>query len=309
MRKVRLGVVGIGYLGEFHAQKYYRMPGVELIGVVDINRKRANRVAQQYRTKAYTNYPEIFDKVEAVSIVVPTQFHYQVAKDFLRQGVDILLEKPITKTLSQAEELIKIARERNLILQVGHLERFNAAVTAMRQLLTQPLFIESQRLSPFPQRGIDVDVVLDLMIHDIDIILSIVNSRIKRVEAVGVPILTDKIDIANAWIRFGNGCVANINASRVSSNSNRKIGIFQPDSYISLDYHTPKLSLYRKKAKGRKREPPAIRMEDIRLKRNDPLEEELKSFINSVITRHPPLVSGMEGKKALEVALRIISKM
>ncbi len=309
MGKVRVAVVGIGYLGEFHAQKYYRMPGVELIGVVDIDRRRANRVAQQYRTKAYTNYPEIFDKVDAVSIVVPTQFHYQVARDFLRQGVDVLLEKPITNTLRQAEELIKIARERNLIFQVGHLERFNTAVTAMRQLLTQPLFIESQRLSPFPQRGIDVDVVLDLMIHDIDIILSIVNSRIKRVEAVGVPILTDKVDIADAWIRFENGCVANINASRVSQNSNRKLGIFQPDSYISLDYHAPKLSVYRKNARGSKKRVPSVRMEDIKLKRNDPLEEELKSFINSVLTRHPPLVSGIEGKKALEVALRIIRKL
>ncbi len=309
MGKVRVAVIGAGYLGQFHAQKYCRMPGVKLIGVVDIDRKRATSAARRYRTKAYTSYPEIFDKVDAVSIVVPTQFHYQVAKDFLQQGVDILLEKPITTNLSQAEELIKIANERDLIFQVGHLERFNTAVVAMRQLLTQPRFIESQRLSPFLQRGTDVDVVLDLMIHDIDIILSIVDSRIKRVEAVGMPILTDKVDVANAWVRFENGCVANINASRVSQNRTRKIRIFQPDAYISLDYHIPKLSVYRKDSKGRQGGSPSVRMENVELERNDPLEEELKSFIGSVLTRRTPRVSGMEGKRALEVALRIIRKL
>ncbi|UCD85216.1 MAG: Gfo/Idh/MocA family oxidoreductase [Deltaproteobacteria bacterium] len=309
MEKISVAVVGTGYLGKFHAQKYCNMPGVELVGVVDVDHKKATSAARRYRTKAYKKYQEILDKVDAVSIVVPTQFHYQVAKDFLQQGVDVLLEKPITTTLRQAEELIKIAQKKDLIFQAGHLERFNAAVTAMRKLLTQPLFIESQRMSPFPERGIDVDVVLDLMIHDIDIILSIVNSKIKRVEAVGAPILTNKVDIANAWIRFENGCVASINASRVSQDKRRTLKIYQPDNYIFLDYHLPKLSVCRKYTKDGRGGDFSVRMEDIGLERNDPLEKELNSFIDSVISRRAPLVSGIEGKRALEVALRILKKL
>ncbi|MBI3753014.1 MAG: Gfo/Idh/MocA family oxidoreductase, partial [Deltaproteobacteria bacterium] len=229
MRRIKVAVVGVGYLGRFHAEKYAGIPEVELIGVVDADKKQVEAVASGLKTSAFHSYKDILskDKVDAVSIVVPTSLHYSIAKDFLLHGIDVLLEKPITATLEQADDLVRIAKNKRAILQIGHLERFNAAVMAARGIVNNPLYIECHRLSPFPNRSTDVDVILDVMIHDIDIILSFVQSDIESIDAAGLAVLTNMADIANARLRFKNGCVANITASRVSKERVRKITLFQ----------------------------------------------------------------------------------
>ena len=302
-KKVKVGVVGVGYLGRFHAEKYKSLPSVELVGVIDADRKQADEVAAALDTMAFYSYNDILskDKVDAVSIVVPTLLHYSIAKDFLSKGIDVLLEKPMTNTLEEADRLIKEAGRRNAILQVGHLERFNAAVMASEGIVNNPMFIESYRLSPFPNRSTDVDVVLDLMIHDIDIIMNFIKSEIESVDAVGAPVITGKVDMANARLRFKNGCVANVTASRVSKERVRKIRLFQHDAYISIDYAHQHMAVFRK-LPGKNGGLPRIVEEDIKIGKNDTLLEEVKAFINSVITRKPPLVSGEDGRRALEVA-------
>ncbi|HLA51536.1 MAG TPA: Gfo/Idh/MocA family oxidoreductase, partial [Thermodesulfobacteriota bacterium] len=225
MKRIRVAVIGVGHLGRFHAEKYAGLPDAELVGVIDTDKKRVGEIASNLKTNAFYSYQDILskDKVDAVSIVVPTALHYRIAKDFLSQGIDCLLEKPITNTVEEADELIKEAAKRKALLQVGHLERFNAAVIAAEGIVNNPLFIECNRLSPFPNRATDVDVILDMMIHDIDIILNFVKSDIESVDAFGMPVITDKVDMANARLRFKNGCVANITASRVSKERERKI--------------------------------------------------------------------------------------
>ena len=215
-KKLRLGVVGVGYLGKFHAEKYAHMPEVELVGVVDSNESQADEIANHLGTEAYYDHKELFGRLDAVSIVVPTEHHYDVSRDFLNHDVDVLIEKPMTSTLDQADQLIRMAEERGCIIQVGHLERYNPAVVALQDVVNQPRFIESHRLSMFKERGLDVSVVLDLMIHDIDIILNFVRSRVKNIYAAGVPVISDNADIANARLEFENGCVANVTASRIS---------------------------------------------------------------------------------------------
>ncbi|MFH1624336.1 MAG: Gfo/Idh/MocA family oxidoreductase [Pseudomonadota bacterium] len=310
MEKIRVGVVGVGYLGQFHAEKYWKLPGVELTGVVDINQARALEVAKRFDTKAFIDYGALFNDVQAVSIAVPTNVHYRVAKDFLSNGIDILVEKPVATTLEEADELIDIAKNKNLIFQVGHLERYNPAIVAIEHILNNPMFIESHRLSFFTERATDVDVVLDLMIHDIDIILNLVNSGIDRIDAVGIPVISPKVDIANARITFLNGCVANVTASRVSEKTMRKIRIFQPDAYISIDFASKKVSTYTKIENDQENGArPKIVAGQVRIDEKDSLEEEIKSFIDSVITRRPPRVSGTDGKKALSVALKILDQI
>ncbi|MCI0529163.1 MAG: Gfo/Idh/MocA family oxidoreductase, partial [Nitrospira sp.] len=236
MNKIKVGVVGVGYLGQHHARIYSKMPGVELVGVVDIDAEKANAIAAQTGCQAYGDYHALLDQVQAVSIVVPTVLHHELASKFLRAGMDVLLEKPMTVTLQEADELIQEAEKKGSLLQIGHLERFNSVVRALNGRIQKPRFIESHRLGPFVERGTDVHVVLDLMIHDIDIILSLVNSPVELIRAVGVPVISSQIDIANARIEFASGCVANVTASRVSRDKMRKVRIFQPDVYISLDY-------------------------------------------------------------------------
>ncbi|HXV20293.1 MAG TPA: Gfo/Idh/MocA family oxidoreductase, partial [Desulfuromonadales bacterium] len=214
MSRLRAGVIGVGYLGRFHAQKYAALENVDLVGIADVSRERAEEVAAEVGTTAFTDYRELLAQVDLVSIVVPTQHHFPVAKECLEAGCHILLEKPVTQTVAEADELIRMAAERHLIFQVGHLERFNPAILALRGVLKNPLFIESHRLAPFKPRGTDVNVVLDLMIHDIDIILNMVPSTVKVVNSVGVPVLSNEVDIANARLQFENGCVANVTASR-----------------------------------------------------------------------------------------------
>lgn len=311
MATLKAGVIGVGYLGRFHAQKFAALEGVDLVGVVDADPARAQQVAQEVGTRAFTDYRPLLDsRVDLVSIAVPTQHHFAAARAFLEAGVHILLEKPVTQTVEEAEKLIELAREKSLVFQVGHLERFNPAVLALKGVLKNPMFIESHRLAPFKPRGTDVNVVLDLMIHDIDIICTLVGSKIKLINSVGVPVLTGEVDIANARLQFDNGCVANVTASRVSRESMRKIRIFQSDAYISIDYQARKTAIYRKGGDGFPIPGlPHVTMEEQSFPESDALLAEIRSFVESVRTGSSPLVSGEDGKRALEIALLINQKL
>ncbi len=308
INNLRVGVIGAGYLGKFHAEKYAAMKKVDLVAVVDIDHSRAAKVAKQYGAVAYSRLEEIYSKVDAVSVVVPTSQHHTIAKKLLMQGIDLLLEKPITVTVPEASDIIRIAQKKKCILQVGHLERFNAAWRAVDTALDKPRFIEAHRLGPFQSRGTDVDVILDLMIHDIDIVLKYVPSPIKRIDSVGVPVLSPNVDIANVRLHFQCGAVANLTASRVSGKRTRKIRFFQPDVYVSVDYDTGKAQIFKKiSIKGSQY--PEIVGEENTIEQTDSLQAELESFIECVKTRRPPEVGGIEGKKALQVAQRILRKM
>jgi predicted dehydrogenase len=305
--KILAGVIGVGYLGKFHAEKYAASNQATLVGVVDVNEARALEIAKNLRTKALTDYRQLFGQVQCVSIAVPTQLHYRIARDFLEAGVDVLVEKPLTPDIAAARDLVDLAKAKQRILQVGHLERFNPAIRRLESVIKEPKFVECHRLAPFVDRGTDVDVVLDLMIHDIDVIASLVRSPVKRVEAVGVPVLTDKPDIANARIAFADGCIANVTSSRVSMKRERKVRFFQPDAYISIDYDQRRAQIFHKP-------PPGagwldIRGENIEIKEGDALADEIDSFLNCVRTRALPLVSGVEGLRALEIASMISSQL
>jgi predicted dehydrogenase len=310
VKKIKAGVIGVGYLGQFHAEKYAKMEEVELVGVVDIDKPRAKEIAKRYRTQPFFHHGDLFDRVQAVSIAVPTPLHHSIAKDFFLQGIDILLEKPISNSLDEADELIGLAESKHLIFQVGHLERFNGALLALEGIIQNPRFIESHRLAPFSKRGIDVNVVLDLMIHDIDIILSWMNSEVKQIHAVGLPILTRDIDIANARIEFENGCTANLTASRVSKEKVRKTRIFQPHGTLSIDYLSQKVSVSKRVTHSEEEdEGSEVVTQEIPVEKVDALETEIRSFIQSVKNRSHVRVSGKDGKRALEVALQIAQKI
>ena len=302
-------MVGVGYLGQFHAEKYANMEEVELVGVADIDASRAKEIAKRCWTQPFFHHSHLFDKVQAVSIAVPTLMHHPIAKDFFIHGVDVLLEKPISHTLEEADELIDLAESKNLILQIGHLERFNGAFTAFEGMVQNPLLLEAQRLSPFPGRGTDVNVVLDVMIHDIDILLSLVDSRVKEIDAMGIPILTPHSDIANARIQFENGCRANVTASRVSKEKIRRTQIFLPNGTLSVDYLIQRVSFTKRVDDPSRDKIPEIITEEIPVTKVDSLEAEIRSFLQSVRDRSRARVSGRDGKQALEVALRIIQKI
>ena len=298
MDKIKVGVIGVGHLGQHHARIYAGMEGVELAGICDTDIRRAKKFARKYRTSAFTDYKQMFGTVNCVSVVVPTELHYHVAKDCLANGISVLIEKPVTKFVGEADDLLNIAADRKLIIQVGHIERFNAAVRALDEIQGNVRFIECHRLGPFKKRALDVGVVLDLMIHDIDIILGLVRSEVSSIDAVGVNILTDHEDLANVRIRFKNGAVANLTASRVTKAEMRKIRLFKDDCYISLDYIKQDAVLYRK-INNR------ITGKLINIKKEEPLKKELEAFINCVRTGERPLVSGEEGRDALKIALQI----
>lgn len=300
MKRTRIAVIGAGYLGRIHAQKCSKIPEANLVGVVDIARDRAEEAAKEARTVPYTDFRRLFGAVDAVSIVTPTENHFEIGLEFLKAGVDVLIEKPVTKTPEEALRLIEEAGKRGLILQVGHLERFNAAVVALEGRVNNPMFIESQRISPFPNRSTDVDVILDLMIHDIDIILNLVRSDVKSVSAVGMPVVTDMVDMANARITFANGCVADVTASRVARERVRKITVFQREQYFSIDYANQLITVSRPRPDAA-----GLHDEEIRLEKSDSLMEEIRAFIKCTATRTPPLVSGTEGLNALRIAQRI----
>ncbi|RUM52190.1 MAG: gfo/Idh/MocA family oxidoreductase [Methylococcus sp.] len=305
MKKIRTAVVGTGYLGKFHAEKYSRLPDSELVAVVDIDESAAREVAERFDTQWYTDYRAILSDVDAVSIVVPTRLHHLVARDFLRAGVHVLIEKPMTVTVEEAEELIEISREQGLVLQIGHLERFNAALLELDFSHDKPLFIESHRLSPFNPRANDVSVVLDLMIHDIDIILDLVDSEVDRIDASGTAVLTDGIDIANARLVFKSGCVANVTASRVSMKVERKMRMFRPQSYVSVDFHNRTLVCHRTGNGEMYPGIPEILTEQKQFENNDALREEICHFLGCIRDGKQPLVSGEAGKRALATAIEI----
>ena len=302
MDKLRVGVVGTGHLGSIHTRVYSKLRHVKLVGVCDCNLERAIEIGKKYKTASYSDYEKLFGNVDAVSIAVPTSLHYNVAKEFLKNKIHVLIEKPITKTLSEADELIDIAKANDLILQVGHIERFNSAVLAIEPYLKKPKFIECQRLGPFHKRVKDVGVVLDLMIHDIDIVLGLMKQDVINIEAVGLSTISDYEDVANVRLTFEDGTIADITASRVTKDAVRKMRIFQEDSYVSLDYVTQEAAIFRKTEDK-------IIKEKIKIIKKEPLKKELKSFIDCVRNNKRPVVSGVEGRRALQVALAIVEKI
>lgn len=309
MDKIRVGVVGAGYFGQFHAEKYARMEGVELVGVADIDPSRAREIAKRCQTQPLLRHTDLLGQLQAVSIAVPTPFHHSVTKDFFLQGTDVLLEKPISSTLEEADELIELAEQKGLVFQVGHLERFNGALSAAEGMVQNPFLIESRRLSPFQSRGDEVDVVLDLMVHDIDIVLTLVSSKVKDLDAVGLPILTPYFDIASARIDFENGCRANLTASRVSGEKIRETRIFQPGGTVTIDYLSQKASFSERVTLPGKKPHPGMVTKEIPVKKVDLLEAEIQSFLQSIRDRKESKVSGHDGRQTLEVALRIAQKI
>ncbi len=309
MKKIRVGVIGVGYLGKFHAEKYSRMKDAELVAVVDIVKSRAENVAASLGTCALTDYRDLLGNVDAVSVVVPTEAHYSVGAAFLNHDVDVLIEKPMTTSLEQADELIEIAESKRRILQIGHLERFNPVVIALKDIVHNPMFIEAHRLSIFKDRSTDVSVVLDLMIHDIDIIMNVVKSEIKSIHAAGVPVICEHADIANVRMEFESGCVANVTASRISVKDQRKIRLFQKDAYLSVDFAGREITVIRRDEKHAGGVIPGMNIRQLSISKADVLEDELASFIEAVCTRKTPVVSGYEGRKALVVALSIMDQI
>jgi DUF1009 family protein/predicted dehydrogenase len=302
---VRVAVIGVGYLGRFHAQKYARLAEADLVSVVDIDGHRGGEVAEEVKTQALTDYRQLIGKVDAVSIVTPTPRHFAIAKEFLSSGVHVLLEKPMTTNLEQADELIEAAKKSGAILQVGHLERFNSAFTAIRPRLGDPMFVETTRLALFNERGLEVDVILDLMIHDIDIVLNIINSPLKYIHASGVSALTHLPDIASVRMEFANGAVANLTASRISIKNMRKLRIFQKDCYFSADYAEKRAYAVYRETELDEDGFPQLSIEEFEITEKDSLEEEIGAFVQSVKTGSRPEVDGGEGRKALAVALDI----
>lgn len=301
---VRAAVVGVGYLGAFHAEKYASLSGVDLVAVVDADAARAAEVGARVGAPALTRVEELFGRIDCASIAVPTPAHHAVATALLEHDVDVLVEKPITSTLDQGRALVALAAARGRILQVGHLERFNPAIRSLAGVLTQPRFIECHRLAPFTERGTEVDVILDLMIHDLDVILSVVPSPLERVEAVGVPVLSERVDIANARLRFASGTIANVTASRVAMKRERKIRFFQADAYVSVDYGDRTIRIYRR-LPADDGGLPSIDASEQHFSDADPLFDEIEAFVASVRSRATPLVDGETAVRAMEVAERI----
>jgi predicted dehydrogenase len=301
---VRAAVVGVGYLGAFHAEKYASLAGVELVGVVDADAARAAAIAAKVGAPALADVEALIGRVDCASIAVSTPAHHAVAARLLANGVDVLVEKPITATLDEGRALVALAKQHGRILQVGHLERFNPAIRQLTGVLTQPRFIECHRLAPFTERGTEVDVILDLMIHDLDIILSVVHAPLERVEAVGVPVLSERADIANARLRFAGGTIANVTASRVATKRERKIRFFQADTYVSVDYGDRSIRILRRlpAVDGGL---PSIDATEQHFSDADPLFDEIEAFVASVRTRATPLVDGITAVRAMEVAERI----
>ena len=305
MGKLKTAVVGVGYLGKFHADKYAALENSELVAVVDANPDTAKAIADKHGVQALTDYRPLLGKVDAVSIAAPTTLHHQIARDFLENGTHVLIEKPITVTVEEADDLIELAISHDLLIQVGHLERFNAALLDLGDTLAQPNFIESHRLAPFNPRATDVNVVLDLMIHDIDIILHIVKSNISELRVSGTKVLTPSTDIANARLEFENGCVANVTASRVSAKTERKMRIFQDNEYITVDFQNRILNVYRKGEKEMHPGIPEIVSEESSFENNDALNLEIIAFLDSIQNGKPVVVDGKDGRRALEAAIQI----
>lgn len=308
MNKIKVGVIGVGSLGQHHARIYASMPEVEFVGIVDTDVKRAKNIANKLNTIVYATIDELLNKVDAVNIVTPTPLHFAVAKAAIEKKVHCLVEKPITKTLAEADELVHLAQVNDVLLQVGHIERFNPAIIAVRQHIAQPKFIEVDRLGPYSQRMSHIGVVLDLMVHDLDMVLYLTQSEVVSIDAIGTKVFSDFEDVASVRLRFANGCVANISASRASIKKLRKIRIFQDDAYISLNYEKQNLKIYKKKCE-QLRSIKDVKMLRPRIKKNEPLFLELKDFIRCVMEKSLPLVCGVQGRNALQLALDVTKKI
>jgi predicted dehydrogenase len=337
MKNLKVAVIGVGHLGKNHAKFFSQFKEVTLVGVVDINPAQSQEIARIYHTKAYTDYKPLLKGIDAVSIVTPTSAHHQIAKETISRGIHTFIEKPITSTLAQANKLVSLAHKHKIVLQVGHIERFNPAFVAAKEYIQNPRFIECHRLSPFSFRSVDIDVILDLMIHDIDIVLSIVKpachsprgtvSRlsIKRIDTVGVKIISDKIDLANVRISFASGCVVNLTASRASDKSMRKMRIFTDRNYVSIDFAEKTTCVYQKKGTlSSLRQKPSlplpfnpkefmlekfIQVNNLTISSYDQLEKELSTFIETIQHNKKPLVSGEDGRNALSVCHRILARL
>ena len=305
MTPLRCAVVGAGYLGRFHAQKYAALDECDLVGIADPAPEARARLTAELGVAGFEDHRGLLGRVDAVSIATPTSLHHAVARDFLAAGVHVLVEKPITATAEEARELIALAAAKGLVMQVGHLERFNPVILAVADELSAPRFIESNRLAPFKPRGTDVSVVLDLMIHDIDLIEHIVRSPIASIDAIGAPVFTDEIDIANARIRFENGCVADVTASRISLKAERKLRVFQADTYLSIDLQQKLLTVVRKLAAVEEGALPKVDLQERSFEQGDALLDEIRSFADAVRRGRRPVVSGEDGLRALETATRI----
>ena len=306
MPELRAAVVGVGRLGALHARKYASLAGVRLCCVADIDLDRARQLAAETGAIALPDHRALAGKVDLASVAAPGRAHYAIARDLMLAGIDVLLEKPMAATLAQARELSAIAHGCDRILQIGHLERFNPAIVRLRSVLNHPRFIECHRLAPFTERGTDVDVILDLMVHDLDVILSITSAPVSSLEAVGVAILTDRIDVANARLHFADRLIANLNTSRVAPRRERKIRFFQPDAYISLDYEARRIQLYRKQPPPPGSTFPVISAEQIEIDEGDPLRDEVDAFVQCVHTRCIPEVDPAAGLRVMELSERIV---
>jgi predicted dehydrogenase len=302
MKKLRVGVVGVGHIGSNHARIYAELAHAEFVAVFDIEPARAAEIEAKYKAKAAGSLNEFAETVDAASVATPTSAHFSVARDLLARGKHLLIEKPITENTADARELARLAAEKRLVLQVGHVERFNPVLNALEQRLTHPRFIEAHRLSPYPNRSTEIGVVLDLMIHDLEIILHLVNSTVENIDAVGVPVLSRGEDIANARLRFASGCIANITSSRISPERMRKIRVFQEDAYLSLDYQGQSGEIYRR-VNGR------ITRDPVAIEKEEPLRKQLASFVECALTGGEPKVSGSHAAAALELAVEITKRI
>ena len=302
MKNLRVGVVGVGHIGSNHVRIYSELPNADLVAILDIDPARADEIGGKYKAKAVASLNEFAGMIDAASVATPTSAHFSIARDLLAQGKHLLIEKPITEKTSDARDLAQMAAEKGLVLQVGHVERFNPVLSALEQRLTHPRFIEAHRLSPYPNRSTEIGVVLDLMIHDLEIILHLVDSMVENIDAVGVPVLSRGEDIANARLRFASGCIANVTSSRISPERMRKIRVFQEDAYLSLDYQGQSGEIYRRVDGQITREPVAIEKEE-------PLRQQLASFVDCALTGGEPRVSGSHAAAALELAVEITRRI
>jgi predicted dehydrogenase len=302
VKKLRVGVVGVGHIGKNHARIYSEIANAEFAAVFDTDAARAEEIARTFNTRAVNSLAEFAQAIDAASIATPTNTHFAVASELLSAGKHLLVEKPITETTADAAQLANLASDRGLVLQVGHVERFNPVLRALEERLTHPRFIEAHRLSPYPNRSTDISVVLDLMIHDLEIILHLVRAPVQNIDAVGVPVLSRSADIANARLRFENGCIANITSSRISPEQMRKIRVFQEDAYLSLDYQNQAGEIYRRTSSG-------IEREQVEIEREEPLKQQLVAFVESAATGRAPKVSGLQATAALELAVKITNQI
>jgi predicted dehydrogenase len=305
--RLRVAVIGVGYLGQHHARILAAMPHVELVGVVDIAQSRAAEIAHTYDVPAFTDWREVLDRVDAVSVAVPTEAHLEVALPFLERGVSALVEKPLARTVAEADRLVAAARDHGVVLAAGHTERFNPAVAVARPLIHKPRFVEVHRLGTFPERSLDIDVVFDLMIHDLDLVMSLVGDEVVSIDAVGIPVLTGRVDIANARLRFRGGAIANLTASRISRDRVRKIRFFQQAAYVSIDYASQEVEVWR--LVHTEGAAPSIEGGRLDVPRDEPLRRELEDFVSAVRDKRPPAVPGEDGRAALALATEIVEQI